>query len=190
MLHNDQQLRVFFLVIPVKLIERLAYVQVVIRRDVTKINKKYQQELNKLNNSHTQQQAATVIWIVFLPGWQTSLRYNGLCDVLFSPLSMMRGVALTETCTEAGQLVFICRSSWWKHFNWSSKSCLHSNVWCTVGFNWNTWLLTAKLCSRRKGGRIIPSLTGNVNLSSSSSGIKIDTFEVDRRFQCDNLKEK
>lgn len=135
-----------------------------------------------MNNSHTQQQAATVIWIVFLPGWQTSLRYNGLCDVLFSPLSMMRGVALTETCTDAGQLVFICRSSWWKHFNWSSKSCLHINVWCTVGFNWNTWLLTAKLCSRRKGGRIIPSLTGKVNLSSSSSGIKLDRFEINKMF--------
>lgn len=82
---------------------------------------------------------------------------------------MQSGVALTETCTDAGQLVFICRSSWWKHFNCSSKSDRHISVWCTVGFNWNTWLLTARLCSKRKGGKIMPSRTGNVSLSSSSS---------------------
>lgn len=45
----------------------------------------------------TQQQADTVICIVFLPGWQTSFRYSGLCDVLFSPLSIIKGVALTDT---------------------------------------------------------------------------------------------
>lgn len=45
----------------------------------------------------TQQHAETVICIVFLPGWHTSFRYNGLCDVLFSPLSIISGVALTET---------------------------------------------------------------------------------------------
>lgn len=41
---------------------------------------------------------------------------------------MLRGVALTETVTEAGQFVFICRSSWWKHFNWSSKSDLQHDM--------------------------------------------------------------
>lgn len=61
----------------------------------------------------TQQHAVTVIWMVFLPGWHTCFRWRGLWDVLFSPLSIVRGVALTLTWTEAGQLVFICRSSWW-----------------------------------------------------------------------------
>lgn len=61
----------------------------------------------------TQQQAVTVIWMVLRPGWHTCLRCRGLWDVLLSPRSMVRGVALTLTCTEAGQLVFICRSSWW-----------------------------------------------------------------------------
>lgn len=107
--------------------------------------------------------------MVFLPGWHTSLRYRGLCDVLFSPRSMIKGVALTETCTDAGQFVFICLSSWWKHLSCSSRSERHIKVWCTVGFSWNTWLLTARLCSRRNGGRIMPSRTGNVSLNSSSS---------------------
>ena len=61
----------------------------------------------------TQQQAVTVIWMVLRPGWHTCFRYRGLWDVLLSPRSMVSGVALTLTCTEAGQLVFICRSSWW-----------------------------------------------------------------------------
>lgn len=61
----------------------------------------------------TQQQAVTVIWMVFLPGWHTCFRCKGLWEVLLSPLSMVRGVALTLTCTDAGQLVFICLSSWW-----------------------------------------------------------------------------
>lgn len=61
----------------------------------------------------TQQQAVTVIWMVLRPGWHTCLRCRGLWEVLLSPRSMVRGVAFTLTCTEAGQLVFICRSSWW-----------------------------------------------------------------------------
>lgn len=44
---------------------------------------------------------------------------------------------------------------------------LHIRVWCTVGRRWKTWLLTARLCSRRKGSRTTPSLTGNVRRSSS-----------------------
>ena len=72
----------------------------------------------------TQQHAVTVIWMVFLPGWQTSLRYNGLWEVLFSPRSMFRGLAFTLTVTDAGQFVFIWRSSWWKHFSCNSKSDL------------------------------------------------------------------
>lgn len=60
----------------------------------------------------TQQHAVTVIWIVLRPGWHTSLRYRGLCEVLLSPRSISRGVAFTVTDTEAGQLVFIWRSSW------------------------------------------------------------------------------
>lgn len=72
----------------------------------------------------TQQQADTVIWMVFRPGWQTSLRYSGLWEVLCSPLSIHRGVAFTDTCTDAGQFVFICRSSWWKHFSCNSRSDL------------------------------------------------------------------
>lgn len=46
---------------------------------------------------------------------------------------------------------------------------LFCNVLYTVGFNWNTWLLTAKLCSKRNGGNMIPSRTGKVSRSSSSS---------------------
>ena len=42
-------------------------------------------------------------------------------------------------------------------------------VWWTVGFSWNTWLLTAKLCSSRNGDNKMPSRTGKVNRSSSSS---------------------
>lgn len=61
----------------------------------------------------TQQQAVTVIWMVLRPGWHTCFRHSGLWEVLLSPRSMVSGVALTLTCTEAGQLVFICRSSWW-----------------------------------------------------------------------------
>lgn len=55
----------------------------------------------------TQQQAVTVIWIVFLPGWHTCFKCRGLWDVLLSPLSIVSGVALTLTWTDAGQLVFI-----------------------------------------------------------------------------------
>lgn len=85
---------------------------------------------------------------------------------------MIKGVALTETWTEAGQLVFICLSSWWKHFSCNSKSDRHISVWWTVGFSWNTWLLTARLCSSLKGGSMIPSRTGKVSRSSSSSARK------------------
>lgn len=83
-------------------------------------------QINKTNilNTLTQQHAVTVICMVFLPGWQTSLRYRGLWEVLFSPRSMLRGFAFTLTVTDAGQLVFIWRSSWWKHFSCNSKSDL------------------------------------------------------------------
>lgn len=115
----------------------------------------------------TQQHVLTVIWMVFLPGWQTCFRYRGRWVFLFSPRSISNGVELADTWTLAGQLVFICRSSWWKHLSWSSRSDRHMRVLYTVGFSWNTWLLTARLCSSRNGGRIIPSRTGKVNLSSS-----------------------
>lgn len=39
------------------------------------------------------------------------LEVQGLVGGLVVPRSIVRGVALTLTCTEAGQLVFICRSS-------------------------------------------------------------------------------
>lgn len=45
----------------------------------------------------TQQQAVTVIWTVLRPGWHTCFRYRGLWEVLLSPLSMHKGVALTLT---------------------------------------------------------------------------------------------
>ncbi len=45
----------------------------------------------------TQQQAVTVICTVFRPGWHTCFRYKGLWEVLLSPLSMHKGVALTLT---------------------------------------------------------------------------------------------
>lgn len=48
-----------------------------------------------------------MIWMVFLPGWQTCFKCRGLCEVLLSPRSMVSGVALTLTWTDAGQLVFI-----------------------------------------------------------------------------------
>lgn len=115
----------------------------------------------------TQQQVLTVIWMVFLPGWQTCFRYKGRWVFLFSPRSISNGVELADTWTLAGQFVFICRSSWWKHFSCSSRSDRHMSVLYTVGLSWNTWLLTAKLCSRRNGGRMIPSRTGKVSLSSS-----------------------
>lgn len=47
------------------------------------------------------------------------------------------------------------------------QTYLHISVWCTVGRKWKTWLLTAKLCSNRKGSNTTPSLTGNVRRSSS-----------------------
>ena len=78
----------------------------------------------------TQQQAETVIWMVFLPAWQTSFRYSGLCPVFPSvALSMVRGWALTLTWTLLGQFVFMALSSWWKHLSWSSRSGLHISVW-------------------------------------------------------------
>ena len=72
----------------------------------------------------TQQHAVTVICMVLRPGWHTSFKYSGLCDVLFSPRSIQSGLALTDTVTEAGQFVFIWRSSWWKHFSCNSRSDL------------------------------------------------------------------
>lgn len=77
----------------------------------------------------TQQHALTVIWIVFRPGWQTRFRYSGRCELLFSPRSMASGVAFADTWTLAGQLVFIWRSSWWKHFSCNSKSDLREKWW-------------------------------------------------------------
>ena len=74
--------------------------------------------------SLTQQQLVTVIWKVFLPMLQICFKYSGLWDDLFSPLSISSGLLFTLTVTDAGQFVFICRSSWWKHFNCSSKSPL------------------------------------------------------------------
>ena len=88
----------------------------------------------------TQQHAVTVIWMVFLPGWQTSLRYNGLWEVLFSPRSMFRGLALTLTVTDAGQFVFIWRSSWWKHFSCNSKSDLEEEIYTSFKYR-SEWLL-------------------------------------------------
>ena len=38
----------------------------------------------------------------------------------------------------------------------------------TWGLRWKTWFETARLCSSLNGGSRIPSLTGKVNLSSSS----------------------
>ncbi len=84
----------------------------------------------------TQQHAVTVICMVFRPTWHTFLRYRGLCEVLFSPRSIARGLALTLTVTDCGQLVLIWRSSWWKHFNCSSRSDLkkHTQVRALVFF--------------------------------------------------------
>lgn len=47
------------------------------------------------------------------------------------------------------------------------RSYLHMSVWWTEGRRWNTWLLTARLCSKRKGSSTTPSLTGKVSRSSS-----------------------
>lgn len=88
----------------------------------------------KWQNCLTQQHAVTVIWMVFLPGWQTSLRYRGLCEVLFSPRSMFSGLALTLTVTDAGQFVFICLSSWWKHLSCNSRSDLKWKQWKVLQF--------------------------------------------------------
>lgn len=44
---------------------------------------------------------------------------------------------------------------------------LHMRVWWTEGRRWKTWLLTARLCSKRNGSSTTPSLTGNVSRSSS-----------------------
>jgi len=80
----------------------------------------------------TQQQAVTVIWIVLRPARQTSFSGKGRWRKRWSGgapggpgLWIMSGVALTLTATEMGQLVAICESSWWKHFNCSSRSGLH-----------------------------------------------------------------
>lgn len=66
------------------------------------------------------------------------------------------------------KLSFFNSFSFYSHLCNYNNIYLHINVEWTVGFNWNTWLLTAKLCSNLNGGSIIPSLTGNVNRSSSS----------------------
>lgn len=47
------------------------------------------------------------------------------------------------------------------------RSYLHMRVWWTEGRRWKTWLLTARLCSKRNGSSTTPSLTGNVSRSSS-----------------------
>lgn len=62
--------------------------------------------------------------------------------------------------------------------NLNKKLYLHIRVWCTVGLSWNTWLLTARLCSSLNGGKMIPSLTGNVSLNSSSSVKRKLTFST------------
>ena len=93
--------------------------------------------------SLTQQQADTVICIVLRPPVTTSLRYSGRWteeaplfeddltsaedaededvtvddDGDLASRSMCRGFALTDTCTEPGQFVFMARSSWWKHLS-------------------------------------------------------------------------
>ena len=94
------------------------------------------------DGSLTQQQADTVICIVLRPPVTTSLRYSGrwteeaplfedglmsaeededddvtVEDDDLASRSICRGFALTETCTEPGQFVFMARSSWWKHFS-------------------------------------------------------------------------
>ena len=61
----------------------------------------------------TQQQARTLICIVFLPALQTSFRRSGLCDVFESPRSRLSGVLLTLTLTVCGQFVVMVLSSWW-----------------------------------------------------------------------------
>lgn len=48
-----------------------------------------------------------------------------------------------------------------------ARSYLHMSVWWTEGRRWKTWLLTARLCSKRNGSSTTPSLTGNVSRSSS-----------------------
>lgn len=54
---------------------------------------------------------------------------------------------------------------------WQKKKeiYLHMSVWYTDSRKWKTWLLTARLCSNRNGGRTTPSRTGNVRRSSSIS---------------------
>lgn len=79
---------------------------------------------HSFNEILTQQHALTVIWMVFRPGWQTRFKYKGRCELLFSPRSITNGVAFADTWTLAGQFVFIWRSSWWKHFNCTSRSDL------------------------------------------------------------------
>ena len=46
-------------------------------------------------------------------------------------------------------------------------------VWWTESLRWNTWLLTAKLCSSLKGARTIPSSTGKVKQTTSVSSVEI-----------------
>lgn len=92
--------------------------------DIIPIVKLKKNLIVKSEITHTQQHALTVIWIVFRPGWHTLFKYNGRCEFLFSPRSITNGLAFADTCTLFGQFVFIWRSSWWKHFNCSSKSDL------------------------------------------------------------------
>lgn len=61
----------------------------------------------------TQQQAVTVIWMVLRGLAGHTCLAERLVGGLVVTAPMVSGVALTLTCTEAGQLVFICRSSWW-----------------------------------------------------------------------------
>lgn len=51
-------------------------------------------------HSTTNSKMMTVIWMVLRPGWHV-LECNSLWDVLLSPRSMVRGVAVPLTCTEA-----------------------------------------------------------------------------------------
>ena len=50
------------------------------------------------------------------------------------------------------------------------------SVWWTESLRWNTWLLTAKLCSSLKGARTIPSRTGKVKRITSVSSVEIKHY--------------
>ena len=116
----------------------------------------------------TQQQAVTVIWMVFRPARQTSFSGRGRCKNRWSGgapggpgLWIMSGVAFTLTATEIGQFVAICESSWWKHFNCNSRSgLLYTHTQSQPIFARESRMLRASLPS---SGR--PSVCPSVRLS-------------------------